>query len=67
VRGRVSGTWVKCLVDLKHITSKEVKDEFPKYVKEKLTLTDQRKLVAMIAELSALFQQRESETLSAEI
>ena len=61
------GLRVKCLDDLKLITSNEVKDELPKYVKEKLTLTDQRKLVAMIAELSALFHQMESETLSAEI
>jgi hypothetical protein len=61
------GLRVKCLDDLKLITSNEVKDELPKYVKEKLTLTDQRKLLAMIAELSALFHQMESETLSAEI
>jgi hypothetical protein len=61
------GLGVKHLDDLKLITLKEVKDELPKYVKEKLTLTDQRKLVAMIAELSALFHQRETETLSAEI
>ena len=61
------GLRIKCLDDLKLITSNEVKDELPKYVKEKLTLTDQRKLVTMIEELSSLFHQMESETLSAEI
>jgi hypothetical protein len=42
------GLGIECLDDLKLVTAQDLSDELPKYVKEKLTLIQKKKLGAMI-------------------